>query len=42
MQYVKGKENDVANALSHHPLANAISMVRNTMTYDIKKYYTQN
>jgi hypothetical protein len=31
MQYVKGKNNVVVDALSHRALANAISMVRNTM-----------
>jgi hypothetical protein len=31
----------VVDALSCHPLANVISMVRNTMMQDIKKYYIQ-
>jgi branched-subunit amino acid permease len=37
MHYIKGKENFIANALSKWPLANAISMVRNTIIKDIKK-----
>jgi hypothetical protein len=41
MHYIKGKENVVDDAFSHHLLANAISMVRNTMMQDIKKYYIQ-
>jgi hypothetical protein len=41
IQYVKGKDNVVADALSLRPLANAIYMVRNTMMQKINKYYTQ-
>jgi hypothetical protein len=42
MHYIKGKEKVVVDALFHHRLANVISMVRNTMMQDIKKYYIQN
>jgi hypothetical protein len=41
IHYIKGKENFIANVLSHWPLDNAISMVRNTMIKDIKKKYVQ-
>jgi hypothetical protein len=42
MPYVKCKENVVANAFSRCPFDNVISMVRNTMMQDIKKYYIVN
>jgi hypothetical protein len=41
MHYIKGKDKFLANALSCLSLANAISMVRNTMIEDIEKYYVQ-
>jgi len=41
MHYIKGKENFLANAFSHWPLANAISMVNNTVIEDIQNYYVQ-
>jgi hypothetical protein len=36
MHYIKGKKN-IVNVLFHHPLANAISMVKKIMMEDIKK-----
>jgi hypothetical protein len=41
MPYVKCKENVIADALSRCPLANTISMVRNTVMQPIKKIYSQ-
>ena len=40
MEYVKGKENMVVNALSKRPLANAISYMRNSLIDETKMYYT--
>ena len=41
MEYVKGKENVVAHALSKRPLANAISYIRNPLIDEIKIYYAK-
>jgi hypothetical protein len=41
MQYVKGKDNVVVDALSCCPLVNAIYMVKNIVMLEINKYYTQ-
>jgi hypothetical protein len=39
IEYVKGKENVVVDALSRRPLANAISCIRNSLMDEIKMHY---
>ena len=40
IEFIKGKENMVADALSRRPLANAISCIRNPLIDEIKGRYT--
>ena len=41
IEYVKGKENVVADDLSRRPLANAISCIRNSLMDEIKMHYVK-